>query len=323
MSKALNATKRPILYSLCNWGEDGPWNWAPTMSNSWRMSGDVYDSFSRPDERCPCTGDEEGFLCTLTGFHCSILNILNKMAKIVSKTQPGAQNDMDMLEVGNGGMSDDEYKVHMSLWALNSSPLIIGTDVRKLDWRAYGMYANPAVLALNQDPTVSAAVRVWRYPVPDKDEYGAGDIQLWVSTMNNRDAVVALVNAGNNSRAMNASLSDIFQDNGGILAPQYKLNWDVYDLWANRMDNATAAKALNGTLPALETKAQLLNQTARWNASVLSWAEGLNQNASALFGKKVGSLKAGGTLKMNIPRHGIGLYRLRSTGSGLSARDEL
>ena len=124
MSKALNATGSPILYSLCNWGEDSPWNWAQTMSNSWRMSGDIYDSFSRPDVRCPCTGDEEGYLCNLPGFHCSVLNIMNKMARIVSKTQSGAQNDMDMLEVGNGGMTDDEYKVHFSIWALNASPMI-------------------------------------------------------------------------------------------------------------------------------------------------------------------------------------------------------
>lgn len=66
------------------------------MANSWRMSGDVYDSFSRPDVRCPCTGDEPGYVCQLPGFHCSILNIMNKQARIVSKTQSGAQNDMDM-----------------------------------------------------------------------------------------------------------------------------------------------------------------------------------------------------------------------------------
>lgn len=53
MSQALNATGRPILYSLCNWGEDYPWNWGSTISNSWRISGDVYDSFDRPDDRCP------------------------------------------------------------------------------------------------------------------------------------------------------------------------------------------------------------------------------------------------------------------------------
>jgi hypothetical protein len=53
MSRALNATGRPILYSLCNWGEDYPWNWGSTIANSWRISGDVYDSFDEYDARCP------------------------------------------------------------------------------------------------------------------------------------------------------------------------------------------------------------------------------------------------------------------------------
>ena len=112
MSDALNATGRPILYSMCQWGLDSPWNWAQTIANSWRMSGDVYDSFDRPDPRCPCTTYD----CTLPGYHCSVMNILNKAAPILNKGQPGAWNDLDMLEVGNGGMSDDEYKTHFSMW---------------------------------------------------------------------------------------------------------------------------------------------------------------------------------------------------------------
>lgn len=112
MSEALNATGRPILYSLCNWGQDHPWDWAQTIANSWRMSGDVYDSFDRPDARCPC----DTYECSNPGYHCSVTNILNKAASILSKSQPGAWNDLDMLEVGNNGMSDDEYITHFSMW---------------------------------------------------------------------------------------------------------------------------------------------------------------------------------------------------------------
>jgi len=53
MSKALNATGRPILYSLCNWGEDYPFNWASTIANSWRITGDIYDEWDKYDARCP------------------------------------------------------------------------------------------------------------------------------------------------------------------------------------------------------------------------------------------------------------------------------
>lgn len=114
MSAALNATGRPILYSLCNWGEDFPWNWASTISNSWRITGDIYDSWNRPDPRCPCDGPD-AYNCELPGFHCSVTNILNKASFVPSKAQPGAWNDLDMLEIGNGAMSDAEYVAHFSL----------------------------------------------------------------------------------------------------------------------------------------------------------------------------------------------------------------
>lgn len=54
--------------------------------------------------------------CSPPGFHCSIMNILNKAASVVYKSKPGAWNDLDMLEVGNSGMTDNEYITHFSMW---------------------------------------------------------------------------------------------------------------------------------------------------------------------------------------------------------------
>ncbi|MCJ1350814.1 MAG: hypothetical protein MMC33_000795 [Icmadophila ericetorum] len=322
MSKALNATGRPVVYSMCNWGEDKPWNWAQTMANSWRMSGDIYDSFDRPDVRCPCTGDE-GYECQLPGFQCSMMNILNKMAAIQSKSQSGAVNDMDMLEVGNGGMSDDEYKVHFSMWAFMVSPLIMGTDVGSMSHSTLSIYSNPAVIALSQDPSISAGNRIWRQSVPDKDSYGQGEISLWVRTLANGDQAVTLVNGGNNSRMMHATLADIFFDEGADESPQAAINWDIYDLWANRMSNATATEILNNTALYDGPVTASMNSTTRYNATAMSYAEGLALNSTALFGAKIGSVQAMGTLKVMVPRHGVGLYRLRSTGVGIRERDEL
>ena len=170
MSDALNATGRPILYSMCNWGQDNPWDWAQTIANSWRMSGDIYDSFDRPDVRCPCTTYD----CSLQGFHCSVTNILNKAAPVLQKSQPGAWNDLDGLEVGNSGMTDDEYKAHFSMWyvcpsllgssqesyvpdldvhrALVKSPLIMGSDITSMTAETLSIYSNAAIIAVNQDP---------------------------------------------------------------------------------------------------------------------------------------------------------------------------
>lgn len=96
MSDALNATGRPIVYSMCNWGEDAPWDWAQTVANSWRMSGDITDTFDRHDQACPCTEDQ-GIDCALPGFRCSLMNIVNKVSAFVDKPIVGAWNDMDML----------------------------------------------------------------------------------------------------------------------------------------------------------------------------------------------------------------------------------
>ena len=74
------------------------------------MSGDIYDSFSRPDDLCICTNAADPH-CVAPGSHCSVLNIINKVAPIVGAGQPGGWNDMDMLEVGNGGMTDDEVRI--------------------------------------------------------------------------------------------------------------------------------------------------------------------------------------------------------------------
>jgi alpha-galactosidase len=110
MGKALNATGRPILYSLCNWGEDYVHTWGMSIANSWRVSGDIYDHFNRPDMLCSCTDPRDPH-CIAPGSHCSVMNIINRVAPYVDRGQYGGWNDLDMLEVGLGGMSDEEYKV--------------------------------------------------------------------------------------------------------------------------------------------------------------------------------------------------------------------
>jgi alpha-galactosidase len=96
MGKALNDTGRPILYSLCNWGVDGPWNFAPTIANSWRMSGDLYNTWDHPDVNCPCA-ELDGLNCKTPGYHCSVMNVLSKAVYFPSKGYAGAWNDLDML----------------------------------------------------------------------------------------------------------------------------------------------------------------------------------------------------------------------------------
>lgn len=250
------------------------------------------------------------------------MNILNKMPAITSRTASGYFNDMDGLEVGNGGQSDSEYVTHFSMWAMNSSPLLIGTNIGTLSPENLAILSNPAIIALNQDPSATAAVRKWRYLV-DPDETGEGEIALWTRVLDNGDTVIALLNAGNTSRTMNATIDDIFLDQRTAGAyrtpPELSQTWDVYDLWANRMTNAEAGSILNGTSVGASN-----STSTRYNATATSYADGIKKNDTALLGVRVGSIAPSGTFSAEIARHSVGVYRLRSQGNAaLRKRDEL
>ncbi|KAI9849061.1 MAG: hypothetical protein M1838_000291 [Thelocarpon superellum] len=327
MSDALNATGRPILYSLCNWGEDYPWKWAQTVANSWRMSGDIVDTFDRPDPRCPCSGDE-GYNCALPGFHCSAMNILNKVTSFVDKGIPGAWNDLDALEVGNGGMSDAEYVTHFSMWAAVKSPLIMGNNLGQLTPQAFSILTNPAVIAISQDAAGDSAVRRWRSSVEPQDEHGQGEIQMWSGNLAGGDYLVVLLNAATRDLVMKATLEDIFWDQGPSgTAPEVQQSWEVYDLWASRMDSDTAdsiLQAKNHTTGGSGTKPMLVRPTATlYNATATPYAVGLAQRDPRVLGNLTTMVAPMGTLTAEVAQHSVAMFRLRAQPNGKRKRDEL
>ena len=139
MAKALDNSGRNILYSMCEWGRENPAAWAGEYANSWRVSGDIYDGWK------------------------SILSRAAIDASLWRYAGPGGWNDPDMLEVGNGKCSDEEYRYHFSLWAMLKAPLIIGNDIRNLTKGDPTMQilGNTEVIAVNQDPLGRQARRVW------------------------------------------------------------------------------------------------------------------------------------------------------------------
>jgi alpha-galactosidase len=230
---------------------------------------------------------------------------------------------MDMLEVGNKGQTDSEYVAHFSMWAINSSPLLIGTNILSLSPQNLAILSNPAVIALNQDPSSTAAIRKWRMNVTDVDEYGVGEISLWTRVLDNGDTAIALLNAGNSSRQMTATMKDIFIDQSTAgtfeVAAELSLSWDVYDLWAGRLSDSGAAAILNNTAGSVPT-----NSTARYNATALTYQNGLKTNVSALYGVKVGTIQPEGQWTVQVDRHSVALFRLRQVdGNSMRKRDEL
>ncbi|TCD67535.1 hypothetical protein EIP91_012289 [Steccherinum ochraceum] len=220
MSNALNATGRPILFSLCNWGEDGPWNFAPTIANSWRISGDIMDSFDRFDERCPCTSVID---CTYAGFHCAMTRIIDFAAPVLQKARKGAWNDLDIMEVGQGGMNFDEYVTHFTFWSMLKSPLILGMDLTNMSNETLSIITNDAVIALNQDDAGSPANRMWKRDVSD-----GGNLQLWQGSLVNNTFVIALLNTSPKEQTVEVDFYDAFFDQGKAYQ---QMSWQLSDLW--------------------------------------------------------------------------------------------
>ncbi|KAF2462248.1 alpha-galactosidase precursor [Lineolata rhizophorae] len=317
MADALNATGRPILYGMCNWGEDSPWKWAQTIANSWRMSGDIFDTYNHEDVRCPCSGDE-GINCALPGFHCSMANILNKVAPFVDKGNPGAWNDLDMLEIGNGGMTDTEYKLHFTMWSAIKSPLIMGNDIRSMDAPSLSILLHAPILALSQDPDSTPAYRRWRHRNAPAHGAGPNETQLWTQSLSGGDRAIFLLNLGDENATLSTSLADIFFDSGGARSDEAQMNWDVFDLWANRMSNEVAGQVVEAN----STRGVNITSTY-FNATEMSWADGLAANDSRLIGQWVGQMTAGMDWEVEVEPHGAMAYRLRSVGGTSRKRDEL
>ncbi|KAH8897242.1 melibiase [Thozetella sp. PMI_491] len=325
MADALNATGRPIVFSLCNWGEDYVHTWGMSIAHAWRISGDIYDSFSRPDDLCSCGTAADPF-CIAPGTHCSVLFIINKVAPFVDRSIRGGWNDLDMLEVGQGGMTDEEYKAHFAMWAALKSPLMLGNDLRSIPAEALTIVNNPAIIALSQDPLPQSVARVRRDVggslVPD--EFGNAEAHVWSGRLQNGDQAVIFFNAAGAEITMRATLNEIFVADGpGGSAPQVNSAWAVHDLWAHRMKTETA-KAL---LEAEEDTGRLtvLREANWYNATETPFAEGLKKGDPRLFGVKVAEIAARGAFETVVPSHAAKVFRLRriATPETESQKDEL
>ena len=128
MRDALLKQNRPIFYSMCEWGVNDPATWAKPVGNSWRTTGDIFNSWS------------------------SMINIIDQNNRWYEYAGPGGWNDPDMLEVGNGGMTVEEEKIHFVLWSTSKAPFLIGCDITKMSKSTFDILMNPEVIAINQDP---------------------------------------------------------------------------------------------------------------------------------------------------------------------------
>jgi alpha-galactosidase len=161
MRDALRSTGRPIVYSLCQYGEDAVWEWgADVGGNLWRTTGDISDKYARMAE----IGFGQAGLGRFAG--------------------PGHWNDPDMLEVGNGGMTTDEYRTHMSLWAILAAPLLAGNDLSTMTPETVVLLTNHNVIAVDQDAAGKQGDRV----------SAEGPIEVWARVLADGSKAVGIFN---------------------------------------------------------------------------------------------------------------------------------
>jgi alpha-galactosidase len=175
MGDALLKSGRPIIYSLCEYGNGHVDTWgAQVGANLWRTTGDIRDSWS------------------------SMIANITKQIPTAASAGPGHWNDPDMLEIGNGHMNDDEYRTHMSLWALTAAPLLAGNDIRTMTPATKEILLNREVIAVDQDALGKQASPV-----------RTGDLDTWVKPLADGSVAVAMVNMGATEATANVKVSDL------------------------------------------------------------------------------------------------------------------
>jgi alpha-galactosidase len=167
MGKALKATGRPIVFSLCQYGWDAPWEWAPALGgNLWRTTGDIDPTWDR------------------------IYTILSQQEGLEKYAGPGHWNDPDMLEVGNGKLTMAENRTHFSMWAMLAAPLLAGNDLPHMKPEIKAILTNRDVIAIDQDALGKQASRI----------YSDGEVDVWTRHLSGGAMAVAVLNANDNGR---------------------------------------------------------------------------------------------------------------------------
>src|SRR4030042_6809971 len=168
MSNALYSAGRPIVFSICEWGSNKPWEWAGSVGHLWRTTGDISDNWN------------------------SMIDIFNRQKDLSRYAGPGKWNDPDMLEVGNGGMTTEQYRTHFSLWCMLASPLMAGNDLQNMTPETKSILLNKEMIAIDQD-SLGRQATIYR---------DNGDYQIWVKTLSNNEKAVCLLNKSDEKKSV-------------------------------------------------------------------------------------------------------------------------
>ncbi len=228
MSKALRATKRPIVFSMCEWGKNKPWEWAEPVGYLWRTTDDItclwkYNKLKVKGEWHPN----------------GVVDILDQEADLRTYAGPGHWNDPDMLEVGNG-LPINEDRAHFSLWSMLAAPLIAGNDLRKMNKETVDILSNRDVIAVDQD---SLGIQALRYEVKDS-------VETWVKPLKGGDWAVCFFNRSSQPKVFsyNWKANIVKDDVSNSQLDGSSTPYTIVDLWSKK-SLGTTQKELKTVLP--------------------------------------------------------------------------
>lgn len=176
MREALHKAGRPIVFSICEWGDNKPWTWAKDVGHLWRTTGDIY----------PCWDCEHDHG---TWSSWGILKILDMQDGLRKYAGPGYWNDPDMMEVGNG-MSEAEDRSHYAMWAMLAAPLVAGNDLRNMNEHTKALLTNKDIIAIDQD---RLGIQGFNY-LKGNDKAAKENLQIWFKPLENGDWAMAVLN---------------------------------------------------------------------------------------------------------------------------------
>lgn len=221
MSRAIAATGRPMVFSVCEWGDNQPWNWAASVANLWRTTGDSKDCWDCGRE----TMNKPG------GYPRGWILILDVQKPLAAFAGPRHWNDPDMLQVGHPGLTVEESRAQMSLWAILAAPLIATNDLRSMPPEIQSILMNREVIAVDQDAAGTEGTLV------RKD----GDAEIWARPLSDGSRAVVLFNRSTEPRKIRVEWSDVEQGHDRRFA--------VRDLWQHR-DLGIVEKGYSARVPA-------------------------------------------------------------------------
>jgi alpha-galactosidase len=217
MRDALYATGRPIVYGICEWGDNQPWLWAKNIGHLWRISGDIAPCFD-------CVVDHGSYK------DWGVMKVVYMRKDIRKYSGPDGFNDFDMMEVGTG-MTENENRSHFTIWSMLASALIMGNDIRTADPPTVAILTNKDMISINQDPL---GIQAFKYKDIDSTE-------VWVKPLKNKEWAVCFLNRKRVPVALefNWSENKLIDPDFDFKVDFSKEKFNLFSVWTGKQTGTT------------------------------------------------------------------------------------